>query len=131
MLTILYYLILNLKIIIDSRKLFVDKQRTFSEKSMLTSSFEHQSVTHMEGKKSVTPSTPKPKPTASKVGAKTSTLVANSVVNIQDEMQIYYQRNFFGLFALAFLSKSLYMTSVSLSKFQPFVKIFDMMEMVS
>jgi hypothetical protein len=116
---------------LNSSKVFADKQRSFFEKSMLTSSFEHQSVTQMEGKKSVTPSTPKPKPTASKVGAKASTLMANSVVNIQDEMQTYYQKNFFGLFALAFLSKSLCMTSVSLSRFQPFERISQMMQLVS
>lgn len=105
-------------------KIFQEKQKGFYEKSLLTSSFEHQSVSDMDGKKSKTPSTPKkdiPKATASK--AKASTLMANSVVNIQDELQQYFQKNFFGLFALAFLSKAVCLTSIAFFRGQPFERI--------
>lgn len=88
----------------------------------------------MEGKKSITPSTPKPtkaQVTASKTGTKASTLIANSVVNIQDELQIYFQKNFFGMFALAFLSKSICMTSVALGKQQAFERIAQLTSLVT
>jgi hypothetical protein len=104
---------------------FIEKQRTVYEKSLLTSSFEHQSVSDMDqGKKSKTPSTPKqpqPKATASK--AKASTLMANSVVNVQNELEQYFQKNFFGLFALSFISKTICLTSIALSNNQPFERI--------
>ena len=88
---------------------------------MLTSSFEHQSVADFDGK-SKTPSTPKPSVKIPKTG-KASTLIAASVINISDEFQIHMQKNYFGLFALAFLSKAFFLSSVSLSRSQPFERI--------
>lgn len=104
---------------------FLEKQRIVYEKSLLTTSFEHQSVSDMDqGKKSKTPSTPKqpqPKATASK--AKASTLMANSVVNVQNELEQYFQKNFFGLFALSFISRAVCLTSIALSNKQPFERV--------
>lgn len=83
----------------------------------------------MDGKKSKTPSTPKPKATASKAG-KASTLMANSTVTVNDELANYFQKNFFGLFALSFLSKSVFLTSVAIARKQPFERIKQLCPLV-
>ena len=87
----------------------------------MTSSFEHQSVADFDGK-SKTPSTPKPSVKIPKTG-KASTLIATSVVNIADEFQLHMQKNYFGLFALAFLSKAFVLSSVALSRSQPYERL--------
>lgn len=105
-------------------KVFQEKQKEFYQKALLTSSFETKSVSDIN-EKSKTPSTPKqpqPKATASKLG-KASTLIANSAVNSQDDFQSYFQKNFYGLFALSILSKAICLASTALSKQQVFERI--------